>query len=109
MVDEVLMSCPSSVTSEDENGPVQDDQIVTHVQSPVSGYVDQVFRSSTSRYFCGQGRSNSPFGTTICLCCNFNKECSSTHISTCTINSVLIHSRYHMHVMFGVMLLLLFL
>ena len=65
MVDEVLMSSatgPSSVTSEDDNGPVQDDQTVTHVQSPVSGYVDQVFRSSTSRYFCGQGRSNSPFG-----------------------------------------------
>lgn len=24
---------------------------------------DIVFRSSTSRYFCGEGRSNSPFGT----------------------------------------------
>ena len=26
---------------------------------------DIVFQSSTSRYFCGEGRSNSPFGTQI--------------------------------------------
>ena len=26
---------------------------------------DIVFRSSTSRYFCGEGRSSSPFGTYI--------------------------------------------
>ena len=41
-------------------GEGEEEQPPVRWPSPNPG--DIVFRSSTSRYFCGEGRSNSPFG-----------------------------------------------
>lgn len=47
-----------------EAGVVMEERRDEEEQSwPSPDPADIVFRSSTSRYFCGEGRSNSPFGT----------------------------------------------
>ena len=47
-----------------EAGVVMEERREEEEQSwPSPDPADIVFRSSTSRYFCGEGRSNSPFGT----------------------------------------------
>ena len=46
-------------------GDEREEEMLPRWPSPNPG--DIVFQSSTSRYFCGEGRSNSPFGITLCL------------------------------------------
>ena len=48
--------------SEEESGPSQSSVSQEILTWPAPTSDDVLFHSSLSRYFCGQGRSDSPFG-----------------------------------------------
>ena len=50
---------------QEEGGGGGGDEEVMNKRWPTPSPGDIVFRSSTSRYFCGQGRSDSPFGKIV--------------------------------------------
>lgn len=56
MVRKVLEECASDTQSSEVSS------IALLPSWPPTGPDDTIFKSATSRYFCGQARNNSPFG-----------------------------------------------
>ena len=58
MVDNVLKESASNIGDRHSSASSMDPRLIWPPHKPD----DILFRSATSRFFCGEGRSNSPFG-----------------------------------------------
>ena len=90
MIQEVLDA--SGIDFSEESGPSQSSVSQETLTWPAPTSDDVLFHSSLSRYFCGQGRSDSPFGMYI------GAQLHKLHgCSMCKCVCVCVHSYVHMH------------
>ena len=82
MIQEVLDA--SGIGFSEESSPSQSSVSLEAPSWPTPMSDDVLFHSSLSRYFCGQGRSDSPFGTYVCVCvCVCVCLCVHMHVVYC--------------------------
>ena len=92
MIQEVLDA--SGIDFSEESGPSQSSVSQETLTWPAPTSDDVLFHSSLSRYFCGQGRSDSPFGMYIGAQLHKLHGCS---MCKCVCVCVCVHSYVHMH------------